>query len=563
MSFGHVLTMNPDPDSPNWKPHTMRTPYLAILLILSLAGVGLIEYLWFLARYNAEQLGVDIPHLLTYRDLNKDVNVLQYSIWKYLPTLLTVIYGVMWELTDAQVKRVEPYFQLSRRPKGSRAEASLNVEYLTFWAVLTPIQAIKHKHWAIMISSLASQLAVLGVQPLSGAVLELKPDLKQRKARPNTTKYVTMDPVFTRLMEAALLFIAFSALTLILVLKRRKSGLIGDPSGIAGVAAMATNAHILPDFDGLDLASEEEIHKALSKRTYILHKAALYQGAFIKVSERRPATVKTQNAHPLMLRAKGAVPFMVGVFGFMILLILTGTLGPENKLAVATEKVPWLYLVFASNIKMIWSIIDRDLRILEPFYILHHRNAPPWVLTMDLTSVVPGFFAIQQLFASRYFLAHIGTVTILTEVLTVCVGSINTASGQDSLRSSKISLFLALGILVLILISSALVVKTRSKPFLPRQPGTIASVLTFIYRSNMLLKDFSGTERMTTAARRKKLIALGKTYGFGWYRGTDSKDHVGIDEMRCILRPYNFGEVIGDGGMSAVPMGDFEHYDSA
>src|SRR5690606_4595323 len=111
---------------------------------------------------------------------------------------------------------------------------------------------------------------------------------------------------------------------------------------------------------------------------------------------------------------------------------------------------------------------DRDLRILEPFYMLHARHAHSDVLTMDLTSVVPGVFAVQQLLARRWLLALVGTATVLTEVLTVCIGSIDQESAEESQKSSTASWSIAAGILVLLMVASALVLRYRSKAFLPR-----------------------------------------------------------------------------------------------
>lgn len=551
---------------PNWKPGTMSTLYLSILLILALGGLGLIEFLiWFAAKQGREANPPTRPFLLRFKDIEKEVDVATYSVWKYLPTLVAVIYGVLWELTDAQVKRVEPYFQLSRLPRGSLAESSLNVEYLTFWAVLTPLQAIRHKHWAVVMSSISSLLAVMAVPALQSAAITLEPKLGDRKE--TEWKWVTIHGVFSRILEAVLAVIAIGAICLLVTIKRRRSGLLGDPSGIAGVAAMANNAHILNDFNGLDLATEEEIHKALSKRTYILHKQALYQGELLSQQQQQQNRIvpKAQNPHPFMLRKVAGVPFIMYCF-VMLLIIFLARFGPENvknHFGNTMEKVPWLFTLLSTAIKSLWGVIDRDLRILEPFYMLHARHAHSDVLTMDLTSVVPGVFAVQQLLARRWLLALVGTATVLTEVLTVCIGSIDQESAEESQKSSTASWSIAAGILVLLMVASALVLRYRSKAFLPRQPGTIASVLAFIHQSNMLL-DFSGTERDSTSVRRRKLREKGKHYGFGWYRGRDRKSHVGIDE-EPILRDYvaggGKGEVFVDGGMNAAPGTDYEIYD--
>ena len=54
-------------------------------------------------------------------------------------------------------------------------------------------------------------------------------------------------------MSGSLLVVAFCGAALMYAM-RRKSGLLSDPKGIAGIAAMATKSHILTDFHGLDSA---------------------------------------------------------------------------------------------------------------------------------------------------------------------------------------------------------------------------------------------------------------------------------------------------------------------
>lgn len=521
-------------------------------------AIGTIEFLNRHAILKGRSRGVE-PHLMQFDDVKK-VTITKFATWKYLPTAIAVIYGVLWEQVDSEIKRLEPYFHLSQRPKGALAESSLNVEYLTFWAVLTPFQAIRHRHLAVVLSSFSALTAVMVVPAVQTASIELKPPLAERRGtseNPASTvmKTITMHPVFTRVLQGILGLITINTIALMIIFHRRSTGLLGDPRGIAGVAAMANQSHILHDFDGLDLATEEQIHKQLSKRTYILHKAALWQGEFL--TDSKPSIqAKAQNPHPLMLRLKGGLPF---IFYCIFLLIFLPIISFENSLDLARrlEKVPWLPTLLATVIKSLWTVVDRDLRILEPFWQLHLRHAPHTVLTTDLTSVVPGYFIIDCLIHKRHLLAYVSMVTFLTEIFTVAVGSIYAKGGEESNTSSNVSLAVACTILVLASFAMALVLKYRRHPFLPRQPATISSVLAFIYQSKMLT-DFTGTEQMDTGERKRvlKQKTVGKTYGFGWYRGRDGKQHVGIDE-EDLLRDYKGGdkaELFLDGGMTAGPL---------
>ncbi|KAF8429679.1 hypothetical protein EV426DRAFT_582376 [Tirmania nivea] len=538
-----------DPDTPNWKPVTMRPLYLTILQFLSLAIIGFCEFLYQYSVHTGKKTGSQ-PYLTSFKDLG-EMRLIDFALWKYLPTVIAVVFGVLVQLSDAEVKRVEPYFQLSRKPKGARAGDSLNIEYSTFWAVLCPLKAIRHKHWAVMISSITAILAFGAVPPLQSVFLNLDMGKGGKKGNHDDQKFLIVDKIWTRLLEAVMLIIFTLIGALQWVLLRRKTGLVGDPSGIAGVAAMANKAHILMDFSGLDLAGTKKIHKQLSQRTYILHKSCLWQAEFLKEHERPTEIVKDQNAHPLLLRLEGGLPLLGYLVLVMIMLpFLMGKASFQKLLSEST----WFLTVLSISIKMFWEIIDRDLRMLQPFYLLYRRHAHSDVLTLDYTATIPGWIIVKTLQNKHYLLSYITTITLLNEVLTVCMGSLDPVSGDETPRSQKISFALAETIMFGQVIGVSVVLYLRRHPFLPRQPGTISSVLAYIYASHML-PDFDNMETKSTNERRKILAAKNKTYGFGWFKGlVDGKWHVGIDQEE-LLRSYKYREKFLDSIVQSVPSG--------
>lgn len=185
-------------------------------------------------------------------------------MWQYMPTMVLLSYGIMWQVVDYEVKRLEPYYQLSKRA-GATARDSLNQDYLTFTAYLVPFKAIRARQWAVVYSSMATLLAGSVVPVLQSASICMLPDKQYRQV--GHDKYVRMDPIWSRILSGALLGVALSGVLLMNQL-RRKSGLLSDPKGIAGVASMATKSHILNDFKGLDVAPNNVIHDQLQTRRY-------------------------------------------------------------------------------------------------------------------------------------------------------------------------------------------------------------------------------------------------------------------------------------------------------
>jgi len=547
---------------PNWKPVVLQTWYLVTMIILTIAMMVAVGYLYYLSDKHIirKEPGKKGGGLFAYTDINK-LSVLKFAIWKYFPTLVGVIYGILWKVTDEELKRSEPYYQLSKGSTGALAAESLNIEYHTVWSPMVPYSAIKYRQLVVAAGGIVSFLASSAVPVFLSVFIRVDPSQKQRKKEDidgkTIDKRLVVDKVWTWLLEVTLGIIVICAIYIVWKLTRRRSGLLGDPSGIAGVAAMANKSHILVDFRDLDLATEAEIHKQLNKRTYVLHKGALWQSQTLRESERDYRSApKAMNPHPLLLRVKGMGPFLVFCF-FMIIFLPLVVFHPQA--SVVIDKTPWIITGISILIKSVWELLEKELRVLEPFWILFNRNAHSSVLTLDYSSTIPGFIILKALSKGHLLLAWVTFVTILIEVLTVVLGSLDSQGGEESRLSSRMSFFLAIFIFLIVLGTGWLVLQKRRHPFLPRQPGTISSVLAFIHQSRMLM-DFEGTEQKTTLARKRKLAKVGRRYGFGWYLGRDGKRHLGID-FEPLLEGYTIGRDPRKAVMDA-PVG-WDQYDQA
>ena len=204
--------------------------------------------------------------------------------------------------------------------------------------------------------------------------------------------------------------------------------------------------------------------------------------------------------------------------------------------------------------------------------VLHKRHAPPTTLTLDYAGMAFGYMPVRALLNGHLLLASLGIGSILLEILTVCVSSLGTVSGNAFLpgyeeeipdhgeetktlgrgQETPLSFWLSLAIFVVIMFyligTTALVMHYRHKPFLPRQPSTIASVLAFVHQSKMLW-DFAdsnaeGTKAGITVIESndkmvQRLQQQRRTYGYGWFRGRDNLIHCGVEEEN--VDDYIFG----------------------
>ncbi|CAN8106421.1 unnamed protein product [Discula destructiva] len=559
MKTATVETFYPKPD---WKPFSMRKVYLSMLIMLSFTLAGCSEALY---HYSTRK-----GHLIEFTKPTEIHSTAYFSI-KFLPTLSAVIFGVLWQITDIEVKRLEAYFQLSR-DNGATAAETFNVDYLTDYSFMAPFHALRRRQYAVTVSSIASILAVSAIPTLCTASIVLSPSRDERMADPDSQKWISINPVYSRLNETTLLIIALLGCVLFYQLSTRRSGLLGDVKGIAGLAAMANVSHIIMDFKDMDVATHEDIHKTLENRRYHLRNSALapiygnnYSAAkddLFRVSGQSPAAHQDSgkyhlslNPHPLMFRKEGVLPFISAILLFTILLPVLLFEAPT-----LTEKAPWLITALAVCIKLAWGALDTTTRLMEPYFQLYQRHAPPRTLALDYTALPFAGVAAKALLNGHYLVAAVGFGTVLTELLTVLVSSLATVegkafimasggghhhraadvdAGEETVRSFWTSLAFATCILLYMAGVAGVVFVRRRTPFVPRQPNTVASVLAFIHQSKMLY-DFVGTEKYSNAEMVSFLTETGKTYGLGWHEGRDGKVHCGVDEEE-LMHSYSHG----------------------
>ncbi|KAI8633745.1 hypothetical protein F5Y19DRAFT_470995 [Xylariaceae sp. FL1651] len=526
---------------PNWKPFSMRWPYLLFMILLSILLAISQELVYQMSRR---------PNGLFHFTNAKDLDPGLYFVFKFVPTIITVTYGVLWQNTDFEVKRLEAFYQMSKEG-GALAAESINVDYITLFNFTRPLLALHRKHYAVAISSVATLLAVSLVPTLGSASLVLTPGRDARLSNPQAVKSIIVNAVLSRLLTATFFLIAILGCILFYQLTTRRSGLQTDVKGIAGLASMAVVSHIMMDFKDMDVAKPKDIHHKLKNRRYVLRNSSLASDDSMPVSARESDKYKdahlSENPHPLMLRKEGCMPFIIGIILFLAF-IPAFLFTPAS---VLTDKAPWAVTALAVIIKLSWGSLETSIRMMEPYYILSRRHAPARTLTLDYTAMPFAVVAFRALFNRHWIVFFVGWGTVLVEGLTIFATSLaqvegkdfldlveddnedvlnkGLGSGSETVRSFVVTLALTVFILLYLCIVATIVFIRRRHPFLPRQPNTIASVLAFMHQSKMLY-SFVGTAKFTNVQMREKLDQIGKTYGLGWFDGRDGQTHCGVDE---------------------------------
>ncbi|EKV06624.1 hypothetical protein PDIP_78090 [Penicillium digitatum Pd1] len=119
-----------------------------------------------LRRYSDREGG------LVFFECTEDVNDAQSFAYNYLPIIISLILILAWTVTDFDVLRLEPYFQLSR-PEGAPATV-LFINYNFGQTILTPINAVIRRHWVVFWVSFVTLLVRMILPALQSAVFELR-----------------------------------------------------------------------------------------------------------------------------------------------------------------------------------------------------------------------------------------------------------------------------------------------------------------------------------------------------------------------------------------------------
>jgi hypothetical protein len=117
----------------SWRPYTLRWHFLLILIGISLLLIIAIQLL--LSKSRREQ-GLIFTASVANLPLS---STFQYL---HLPTIVFAIYGLIWTWVDLDVRRLEPFHQLSK-PEGGKGSDTMLLHYSDDFIASVPIKAAR------------------------------------------------------------------------------------------------------------------------------------------------------------------------------------------------------------------------------------------------------------------------------------------------------------------------------------------------------------------------------------------------------------------------------------
>ncbi|KAF3060780.1 hypothetical protein CFAM422_011017 [Trichoderma lentiforme] len=150
-----------DGSQKGWKPLSMTAPILTLLTILTLLIGIAIEVLAQLSRTRG---GLALSR-------TQD-EIPQYAMISYLyaPNIIAVLYSLVWSWVDLDVKRMQPWFELSK-PEGATAENSMFLDYPYDFIATVPVKAARRRHWPVFFAGTVTVVIFWLITPLQSSIM--------------------------------------------------------------------------------------------------------------------------------------------------------------------------------------------------------------------------------------------------------------------------------------------------------------------------------------------------------------------------------------------------------
>ena len=130
-----IQRSNDSRECKNWKSPALRAPVLIFTIAVCWSLIAVLQYLLWKSQRDygilfAPKIG-DLPLRDTF-------------VYLYLPTILAVIFSIYWAWIDLETKRMEPYYQLSKK-NGALGKDSLLLHYPFDFLPLVPLKAFRER----------------------------------------------------------------------------------------------------------------------------------------------------------------------------------------------------------------------------------------------------------------------------------------------------------------------------------------------------------------------------------------------------------------------------------
>jgi hypothetical protein len=119
-----------------WHPNALRPSVLCFSILLSWSLIAALQYLLFRSQHDQ---GIQFAPKISALPLRETF------LWQYFPIIVAIVFSIFWAWIDLETKRLEPYYQLSKKD-GALGKDSLLLQYPFDFVPLVPISAAKARY---------------------------------------------------------------------------------------------------------------------------------------------------------------------------------------------------------------------------------------------------------------------------------------------------------------------------------------------------------------------------------------------------------------------------------
>lgn len=517
-----------------------------------------------------------------------------FLFWQFIPMIVAVIPGLVWEGIYNEACRLQPYRDLAK-PGGSTLKDSLSQTYLTSFSWFVPYHALRHPndHKALAMICTTYLLSYGVIPTITAAMIEVRWDDEYTES--------TVRPIVWLIslgFLASILAVA-SAIAASVMLHRQKSGLYSSPASLAGLGSLIAQSNILQKFRAIpSFETQEGIDKALGALLVGLsHTGASQQITLLDADQTVQESTKTvwkresKEAHPWWLWGRTYVGLNVILLVPTIVMVVV--LWQQAYKSVVEEDITYLD-GNAPAIKVCTAIITLanaavmsnwhlNVALLQPYHRLAEywpgKSSPPKgtpsskllgstsALRLDFAGSAlfnltqPGLLTFDVwLMAVCALLTQLAVVirpaTFQNLALITAYGlqiSSTSYNGYSTYDASDLSIPAGVPPLRIILyvheaiyaftafIALLIVMVRKRKPFLPRKPYTLSSHILYLCHGTELLEDLDGMSTLPKKARDSRLKRKAQKYALGWVEDeAKTGAYIGIDRLERISRRFQY-----------------------
>ncbi|OHE95378.1 hypothetical protein CORC01_09250 [Colletotrichum orchidophilum] len=161
-----------------WKPLTLSAPVLFSFAFASFLLAVIVE---ILAQQSQAKGG------LALSESADDIPPLANFCYLFLPTIVAVIYSLLWSWIDLDVKRMQPWLEMSK-PEGADADHSVFLDYPYDFIAFVPMKAARRRHWPVFYGGTVMVIIFWLITPLQSAILGTGPVDVQRLINTTTSE---------------------------------------------------------------------------------------------------------------------------------------------------------------------------------------------------------------------------------------------------------------------------------------------------------------------------------------------------------------------------------------